>query len=809
MRDVRLALRYLIKSPGYTAAAIVTLAIAIGANSAIFSAVYGVLIRPLPIREPSQLTMVWDADPGRSLPVIELSYRQFERWAAAPGVFENAAAIGASTWPILLEDRGESTRLSLSGVSSSFFETLGAQPLLGRALERGDDAPGARKVAILSHGVWTRLFGADRGVIGRTVTLDGPTTIVGVMPEGFAFPRGTDVWMPVVPILADSGTSWNTDALDKVGVLVVIGRVRDGVSHASIPGALDAVMPPGTPGRYGTETRVTPFSKHFYGPVQEALFALLAAVVLLLLMACANVSALMLARVSSRRGEDAVRLALGATRAALARHWAIETALLFAAGGALGMAAGPALTALLVSLAPPDVPRLAEVSFDARVALGTFAATLVAAVLCATPTIRFAASTGFAEVLNTARSTRSKRAFRTRSVLVALQVAFTLALMITATLVVRSFVNLRRIDLGFAPDRVVTMGLEPRGAANGHVNTWVRDLIERVRALPDVEAAGAVYLRPLALGPIGQETWVVLEGQTNDEETRRRSPTLNYEVATPGYFTAMRVPLLRGRLFTDKDRPGQERVAIVGASAARRMWPGQDPVGKRVLLPTFVRGDKVPVWRTVVGVVSDVRYRGLDDVRLDVYDAAMQAATPATDLVVRSSGDPLRLIAAIEAEARRLDPRVVVDRVTTMGAIIDKETAPWRFSVWVLTLFGAIAFALAGVGLFGLVALDVGERAREFAIRLALGAQRGDVIRSALAAAAVRVTAGLAGGALAALAIGRAIRSMLFGVTPLDVPSFAIAVALVVLVVSAASFVPARRAASIDPLKLLRGDAQV
>jgi putative ABC transport system permease protein len=394
-------------------------------------------------------------------------------------------------------------------------------------------------------------------------------------------------------------------------------------------------------------------------------------------------------------------------------------------------------------------------------------------------------------------------------VLVALQVAFTLALMITATLVVRSFVNLRRIDLGFVPDKVVTMGLEPRGVAGDQVNRWTRDLIERLRALPGVEAAGAVYLRPLALGPIGQETWVVLDGQANDEETRRRSPTLNYEVATPGYFTAMRVPLLRGRLFTDDDRPGQPRVAIVGASAARRLWPGQDPIGKRVLLPTFIRGDKVPIWRTVVGVVSDVRYRGLDDVRLDIYDAAMQAATPATDLVVRASGDPLRLIAAIEAEARGLDPRVVIDRVTTMGAIIDKETAPWRFSVWVLSLFGAIAFALAGVGLFGLVALDVGERAREFAIRLALGARRRDVIRSAMTAAAVRVAAGLAAGTLGAVAIGRAIRSMLFGVTPLDVPSFAIAVALVALVVGAASFVPARRAASIDPLKLLRGDAAV
>jgi putative ABC transport system permease protein len=804
MADLRYAFRYLWQSPGYTLAAIVTLAVAIGANSAIFSAVYGVLLRPLPIADASRLVVVWDSDPSRNLPVIELSYRQFERWAAADRVFERAAAVGASTWPIVLEQRGESTKLALAGVSASFFETFGTVPLLGRALRPEDDLQGAAKVVVLSHGVWTRVFGADPNIVGKTLSLEGSFTVVGVMREGFDFPRGTDVWMPVVPILAESGSSWSTDALENVGVLFVVGRLRDGMSPAGAGRDLGVVTAPNSPGRFGNSVVATPFIQYFFGPVRQALFALFAAVGLLLLIACANVSGLMLTRVSSRRAENAVRLALGATHARLGKQWALETALLFAAGGALGLGLGFALTKVIVALAPPDVPRLSSVVFSLPVALFTLAATALTALMCGAISIRHAAAARLTESLSAVRSTRSKRTLRARSALVVLQMAFSLALIVTAVLVVRSFTNLRRIDLGFVPDRVLSMNVEPRSAEAAKVNPGVRDLTDRIAALPGVEAAGAVYLRPLALGPIGQETWVLLEGQPNDAETKRRSPTMNYQVATPGYFTAMQIPLRRGRLFTDGDREGQVRVALVGASAARRLWPGRDPIGQRLLMPSFVRGDRTPIWRTVVGVVSDVRYRGLDDVRLDVYDAALQAAQGATDLVIRTSGDPVRLASQIQAEARRLDPQVVIDRISTMDAIVGKETAPWRFTVWVLALFGVLAFVLAGLGLFGLVSLDVTERRREFAIRLALGAQRGDIIRTALAVAGWRVAVGLLLGLFAAAAGARGIRAMLFGVTPLDAMSYAAGTGLVLVVVALASFIPARRAAKVEPLRLLR-----
>jgi putative ABC transport system permease protein len=408
------------------------------------------------------------------------------------------------------------------------------------------------------------------------------------------------------------------------------------------------------------------------------------------------------------------------------------------------------------------------------------------------------------EALNdAARSTPGKRTYRARSLLLIAQLALSVVLLVAAALVLRSFVNLSKVDLGFAPSNVVTMTLGPRNPKPS-ANEWVHEVLGRVDALPDVEAAGAVYLRPLALGPIGQETSVILEGQPNSHQTARTNPSLNYQVATPGYFRAMRIALRRGRLLNDQDNAGSTPVVLVGETTARRLWPGQNPIGKRLLMPTFRPEGPPNAWRTVVGVVSDVRYRGIDDVRLDVYDAALQSPVGATDLVVRTSGDPRRVAGAVQLEARRLDPRVVVDRLTTMDAIVSRAVAPWRFSVWMFTVFAAIAFGLATVGLFGLVTLDVAQRRHEFAIRLALGARHTDIVRPVLLAAGRRVLTGVALGVLIALAATRGIRSMLFGVQPLDVPAYGVVIALVLAVAAVASYLPARHLTRVDPLVALR-----
>jgi putative ABC transport system permease protein len=341
----------------------------------------------------------------------------------------------------------------------------------------------------------------------------------------------------------------------------------------------------------------------------------------------------------------------------------------------------------------------------------------------------------------------------------------------------------------------------------GSPNEWIGRLVEGVSALPDVQAAGAVSLRPLALGAIGQDAWVVLEGQPNTQEAARQQPMVNYEVATPGYFRAMRVVLRRGRLFDANDDARSGRVALVSESAARRLWPGEDAIGKRMWMPTNSPDGPPAAWRTVVGVVADVRYRGIDDLRLDVYDAASQSSTPTADLVVRTTGDPIPAVAAIEAVARTLDRRVVLDRVTTMDAIVAREMAPWRFSMWMFGVFATLAFVLASGGLFARVALEVADRRREFAVRMALGADPSALVRSTMWSAGRWVLAGIAGGLGAAVVAVRWMSSILFRVSPVDPVTYMRVIALVALVVAVAAYLPARRASQVDPSELLRRNA--
>jgi predicted permease len=350
---------------------------------------------------------------------------------------------------------------------------------------------------------------------------------------------------------------------------------------------------------------------------------------------------------------------------------------------------------------------------------------------------------------------------------------------------------------------VLTLTVMP-GNITRPPNAWLDDLLARVRTLAGVEAAGAIYLRPLMLGPIGQGVLVHLEGQADTREAGESNPTLNHQIATPGYFEAMRIPLRAGRFFSDRDVMNAPRVAIVSESTAQRLWPGQDPLGKRLMLSTFTPGGPRRAWRTVVGVVSDVRYRGLDEVQLDVYDPALQVGRPADTIVLRTAGDPLAMAAAVRSAARQLDPTSIVDNVASMDAVVGRAQAPWRLTTWLFVLFAALAFGLAALGLFSLVALDVAQRGREFAIRLALGAPPAAVVKSVLARAGWRVLAGVAVGLVAAIVATRALRGLLFGVVPEDVATYAAVLALLLTAVVLAAYLPARRAVRADPQALLR-----
>jgi putative ABC transport system permease protein len=521
-------LRTLLKQPGYTLATIATLGLAVAANSAIFGAVHAVLLKPLPIEAPSRLVVCWAADRPRNLPVVELSYRTYQAWEAAAPSFAAMAALGSSNWTAVLDGNGDPARVQYAGVTASFFDTMGVRPLIGRGFEARDDVPNAGPVVVLNYGTWIRRFGGDHKVVGTSVTLDGRShTVVGVMPKGFDFPRGAELWQPVVPVLAASSAQWKVDALSDVGVLFVVGRLREGATPATAAREIDRIA--GTrKGEIVAPVVVTPFLDYLLGPVRAALWILFAAVGLLLLIACANVSALLLSRVTLRRREHAVRLALGATPYDLGRLWLIETGALSIAGGACGLFLSRWVAALIVTLAPDDIPGLSNVSIDLPVALFTLSATVLAAVLCGIGPVRQAASTNLADAMGDAgRSTSGQQSGRARSLLLTFQIALTVVLLVAAGLVTRSFIRLRSLDLGFDPNGVLTINVSPR-AAKPSANEWFDDLLRQLATVPGVEATGAIYLPPLALGAIGEETAVLLDGQPDFDrrETGKSSAEL-------------------------------------------------------------------------------------------------------------------------------------------------------------------------------------------------------------------------------------------------------------------------------------------
>jgi putative ABC transport system permease protein len=428
---------------------------------------------------------------------------------------------------------------------------------------------------------------------------------------------------------------------------------------------------------------------------------------------------------------------------------------------------------------------------------------LVVAVVTGAMPLRQAGAVNLLPALDGQRNTGSRQTLRARSVLLVAQIALAVVLLVGAGLVLRSFLALRNVELGFNPEPVLTLTVQP-GNPGQPPNQWLDEFVQRIETLPGVETAGAVYLRPLLLGPIGQGVRVFLEGQPDTREEADKNPTLNHQIASPGYFAAMGIPLRVGRYFTNQDTAKSPRVAIVSESTARRLWPGQDPIGKRVSMSTFTPGQPGRAWREIVGVVSDVRYRGIQEVQLDIYDPALQVGRPADNIVVKASNDPLTLAAPIRALARELDPTAIVDTVTTMDAVVEQAQAPWRLTMWMFVLFATLAFGLAGLGLFSLVALDVSHRGREFAIRLALGSSQAAILRGVLIRAGWRVAAGVGFGLTASFVATQAMRNLLYGVAPGDPVTYAAVLAAVLIAVALATYIPARRAALADPQATLR-----
>ncbi len=817
LRDLKFAARQLKLAPGYTAAAVVTLALAIGASTAIFSAVYAVLLKPMPIREPQQLVMGWGTSAALNMKVIELSYLDIEDVGAATAHVGRVAAVGSSAWTDVLEGDGggEPVKVASLGVSGTFFDVLGAVPRLGRTIAPDDDRTTSARVVVLSHGFWTSRFGSDANVIGRSIRLDDvPHEVVGVMPPSFDYPRGTQAWKAIAPILgAVPVVEGRAAPMRGVGVLYMLGRLNPGVTTAVAQTEWTRALAEVHSKAFGPKYDIaaTPFLDYHVGPARQAMWVLFGAVGVLLLIACANVSGLMLTRVSLRNRDDAVRVAIGGTRAAIARLWVAETVWLTVIGGVLGLLICQWLIGTIIALAPQGIPRMDEVAIDWTVAGFSILTMAFATLLCAAAPIRHAGIVNLTESLNDgSRTVAGGRSYRTRSSLLVVQIGLAVVLLVAAGLVVQSFNALQQLDLGFTREAVLRMKVEPRSTSLP-VSEWIGELLTRVRQLPEVDSAGSVYLTPMELGSIGQGTWAIAEGQPETGEQANRNPVVNYQSATPDYFKAMGIPLRRGRMFSAEDRATSPRVTLISESTAAAFFPGQDPVGKRLKAAAAdTSGNIAGAWRTVIGVVGNVRYKGLHEVQLDMYDPPSQNRYPVTSLVVRLKAgqerNALAVASAIQTQARQQDPRALVSGIMMIDDVVNKEIAPWRFSAWVFALFAALAFVLAMLGLFSLVALDVSNRRREFAIRMAIGATGGHIVSGVFRSAAIRAGLGIAGGLLVAALATRSLETLLFGVQLIDVLTYGSVVALVVIAVAIASYLPARLAASTSPLSLLRNE---
>jgi putative ABC transport system permease protein len=822
-QDLRFGLRMLLKNRGFTVIAALTLGLGIGANTGVFSVAYATLLRPLPFKEQERLVVAWKSDETTKHPFVEISIPEFNDWRSQNRVFEHLAATTTSIYGFnyTLTGRGEPEQIHSARVSADFFPALGVAPLLGRALTTDEDRPGAAPVAVISHGLWQRRFNADPNLVGQMITVNdggnqsaleaavkpGQTiklndigfTIIGVMPPEFEFLKGVDMWVPL------SATSGKDLVESRIGFLQAVGRLKPSVTLEQAKAELDSII-----GRIaaqhpemkasGERAVIKPLTHHIFGDARPALYLLLAATALLLLIACANIANLQLARATSRRREIALRAALGAGRGRLARQLMIESLALAIAGGGLGILLAYWLVGPLTSLAPTDIPRIEAVEINLPALLFTCGLTLLAAFVCGLAPALVASKVNLIESLNagSGKVGGERRGKRLRGALVVAQIAVTLALLIGAGLISRSLLNLRQIDPGFDQRNVLTFQLRLHGGKYPEVEKtrdFFQQLLERIEARPGVVAAGAVLMRPLE-APVGIYARYATDGQSPDEIMR--NAILNCVSVTPRYLRAIGIPLKAGREFTEQDGGGAPQVVIISETMARRVFaPGIDPIGKRV----NIGGQG---WRTIVGIAGDARLIDLKDARWNVYLPYRQFSYPVSYVAIRSSSDPAALTAMVRREVAALDPEQAVMSVMTMEQRVNATLARPRFNALLLNLLSALAAALAAVGIYGVISYSVTQRTREIGVRLAIGAQRSDVLRMVIGQGIALAAVGVAIGLAASLALTRLMKGLLYGVSATDLLTFAGAALLLGAVAIAACWLPARRAMKVDPMMALR-----
>ena len=807
VQDLRHAARGLRRAPGFTVVAALTLALGIGATTAIFSVVHAVLLRPLPYAHAGRAAMVWlDNRRGNNAEDIH-SWPNLADLRAQNRVFDEIAGYAPGGYNLTqgcAEGACEPERVPAARTTASLFAVLGAQPLLGRVYTAEEEAEGRDGVVVIGHGLWTRQFGGDPKAVGRTVRLNGrERTIVGVLPRGFAFPTAeTDVWVPLVvpPRLREARSAYWLYAVGRLRPGVTLERAR--ADMAAIAGRLAAQYPEN---RDLGVNLVTLPDQLVGRSVRTALWVMLGAVGAVLLIGCANVANLLLSRAAVREREVGVRLALGAGRGRLVRQLLTESVLLAAVGGAAGVALAWAGLRALTALAPADLPRLDEVRLDG-VVLGVTALVVVATGLAfgLVPALQASRPDLFATLREGGRGgTAGRGGHRLRRLLAGAQVALVVVLLTGAGLLVRSFLELQRVELGFRPDHLLTMELALPTAKYQQApqrTAFFDALVARVGALPGVRGAGAISSVFLSNTP--NSTTFTIEGRARSREEENVEVPL--DAVTPDYFRVMGVPLVRGRAFTAADRADAPPVVIVNENMARRFWPDEDPVGKRF---KYGDADGDGPWMTIVGVVGDMRRTGFDaPVRYETFLPVAQDAPGRMTLVVRTAGPPLALAGAVRAAVRAIDADQPVYGVASMDQTLGTMVAERRFSMALLATFAALALVLGLVGVYGVTSYLVAQRTRELGLRIALGANPRQIVRAVVRQGMGVAAAGLAVGLLGALAAARLMAGLLYGVSAADGVTLAAVVALIAASTLLANYIPARRAAAADPLAALRSE---
>jgi putative ABC transport system permease protein len=793
--------------PALSAVIVATLALGIGSVTALYSVVDAVLVRPFPFRDQERLVVLWQSDVTSNHPFVELSHPDVRDWRSRNAdVFESIASMSSVNFATTLTGAGDPQQLQVRVVAQYFFDVVGAPPLLGRTLRPDDHQFGGPPVVVIGHAVWQGIYGGDPGVVGRSMTLDGQAhTVVGVMRRGFNYPEGAQLWTPLEraidpKVLENRGLFW----------MIAVARLRPGLSADRARVALDATIASITKEFWPKAAApfravVRPLVGELLGTTRRALLLLLCAVGAVLVIACANVSNLLLARSVDRRREIATRTVLGASRARLARDLIGEVMPLSIAGGILGTGVAWIAIESLVRIAGAELPRADEIQLNTGALLVAAVLSIGAGLLCAlAPLLQTREITLASAVRDDARAGAGRLQRRLRDVLVTAEIALALMLLVGAALLVTSFLALRAQDLGFKPGNVLTaeVSLGPPKYQNAEqIRVTQRTLAERLRAIPGVQAASAVQLRPL-WSAVGWDGHFLLEGQRAEDASR--NPTINVECAMPGYFSTMGVRLLAGRDFTEQDTMASAGIVIVSESLARAAWPGQDPIGRRLSMnmPSSPFDDK---WLTVVGVVADVRYREIETARLDLYQPYGQSTSFVRDFVIRTAGDPRAIAADVRRTVRAIDPNQPVE-LLTMDEIVAKAMGRWRLNARLFGALALLALMLAAIGTYSVMSYTVSRRTQEIGVRIALGASGRDVTRMVVRDGLRLAAAGITIGAVAAYAVTGLLRHLLIGIGPHHPLAFGGAAALLCLVSAAACILPARRAASVDPMTAIRSE---